>query len=340
MNPATSEFFFLEINPRLQVEHTITESISSVDIVKAQLKLAQGASLTQAGLDLNGAEESAPVPSARSIQLRITAEDPEKNWSLSIGKIQSFQFPSGNGIRVDTALVNGVPAVVSADFDSVVAKLIVTASTWEDAVCKAKRALEDTKIVGIKTNVSMLRAIAAHPGFSARACDTQWLESRHEELVARSRDFDSKDPFHGLVRAQAANSGTANLSTSSTMFQRGDAWSLMLTPKASGSSAGNQQQPHHLQLTKMLRNDFPSSFSADILFTAPGSDPQAYTMRADSTSASASALGSQHRQGSAGDPTHVIVPFSGKLVEVLVDSGDVVKKGDVICVIKQMKMVG
>ncbi|KAI6895851.1 hypothetical protein KC318_g11074, partial [Hortaea werneckii] len=99
LNPSSSEFFFLEINPRLQVEHTITESICSIDIVKAQLELAQGASMAEAGLRDLSSDPMQP-PKMHSIQLRITAEDPEKNYSLSIGKIQSFHFPSGQGIRV------------------------------------------------------------------------------------------------------------------------------------------------------------------------------------------------------------------------------------------------
>ncbi|KAK1076368.1 hypothetical protein LTR33_009007 [Friedmanniomyces endolithicus] len=335
LNPQTAEFFFLEINPRLQVEHTITEAICSVDIVKAQLRLAQGASFDEAGF---GGLPQSPLqsPKMHSIQLRITAEDPEKNYSLSIGKIQSFRFPSGNGIRVDTALINGAPAVVSSDFDSVIAKVIVTARTWQDIVSKARRALADTSVVGITTNIALLRAIVDHADFRAGMCDTQWLEAKHDELLEQSCTHSQlPDPFHGLVAPQPLNESNTAASGASHMFRKDDAWSIALRPQ---SSATSNPRPHHLQLAKVIRNDFPTNFAADIMFTAPGSSPQAFRMDMQSTSTSASATSSQHRQGSRSDGSHVVLPISGKLVEVLVDVGDVVKKDDAICVVKQMKM--
>lgn len=97
-------------------------------------------------------------------------------------------------------------------------------------------------------------------------------------------------------------------------------------------------QQSHLEITKVLRNDFPTTFSADVAFTPQDAQSQPYTLHLESTTASASALSTKHRRGSPKDPTHIIIPFSGKLVEVLVDVGDVVKRGDVVCVVKQMKM--
>ncbi|KAK3670660.1 hypothetical protein LTR78_009495 [Recurvomyces mirabilis] len=335
LNMDSGDFYFLEINPRLQVEHTITESLCGFDIVKAQLRLVQGSSLEEGGLMRHGQDPSNP-PSGHSIQLRITAEDPEKNYSLSVGKIQSFRFPSGNGVRVDTALLNGAPAIIGSDFDSVLAKLIVTAASWEDVVSKARRALEDTSIDGVSTNVSLLRAIIDHPDFHAGTCDTRWLESRHEELLQRSRQLAKRgDPLHGLVAATAGISISTATSDSSTMLRKDDAWSIELSQQGAERS---KQRSHHLQLTRVIRNDFPNTFAADILFTKPGEQPTAYRMDMKSTSTSASAASSQHRQGSKADSSHVILPVSGKLVEILVDIGDVVKKDDPICVVKQMKM--
>jgi len=299
-----------------------------------QLRLAQGASLAEAGLDHLLTDPLKP-PKQHSIQLRITAEDPEKNWSLSVGKIQSFHFPSGNGVRVDTALAHGSPAGVSADFDSVIAKLIVTATTWEDATAKARRALEDVSIIGVKTNVPMLRAIVSHPDFRAGVCDTQWLESSQEELLQMSKRIVSQrqDPHHGLSPTPFGSSTLSTASVQSALLRKGDAWTMTLTPTGS-----KEVQQHHLHLNRVLRNDFPMSFAADVTFTAPNVEPRSYALEMQATDASASALNSQHRQGSRNDPSHVIVPFSGRLVEVLVDIGDVIRKDDVICVIKQMKM--
>lgn len=97
-------------------------------------------------------------------------------------------------------------------------------------------------------------------------------------------------------------------------------------------------QQSHLEITKVLRNDFPTTFSADVALTPQDAQSQPYTIHLESTTASASALSTKHRRGSPEDPTHIIIPFSGKLVEVLVDVGDVLKRGDVVCVVKQMKM--
>ena len=330
----------MEINPRLQVEHTITESICQTDIVRIQFQLAQGLSFDDTDLAKISQDPKTPPPQ-RSIQLRITAEDPEKNYSLSIGKIQSFHFPSGNGIRVDTALVHGAPAIVSADFDSVIAKLIITASTWDAAVRKARRALQDTTITGIKTNLAMLTAIISHADFMAGACDTQWLEARHEDLIADTRSNPSNPaPLHKLVKPQQASlSSTSASSNSAPLFRPNDAWTLSLTPKVqppSSTSTSTENTPHHISLTRILRNDFPSSLSAEITHTAPNAPAASYTLSLTSTSSSAAA--GNHRLGSASDPSHVVIPFAGTLVEVLVEEGDEVAKGDVVCVVRQMKM--
>jgi pyruvate carboxylase len=172
VNPSTKEYYLLEVNPRLQVEHTITECMSMTDIVKVQLLFAQGASLNGCGLPTTDRDPEVPPP-AHSIQLRITAEDVHRDWSLSIGKITSSQFPNGNGIRVDTHLISGHTAVVSADLDSLIAKVIITASSWQDTVRKAQHALDDTQISGVKTNINMLKAIVAHPDLLRGQCDTQ-----------------------------------------------------------------------------------------------------------------------------------------------------------------------
>jgi pyruvate carboxylase len=332
VNPSTGEYYFLEVNPRLQVEHTITESISHTDIVKAQLLLAQGADLQSCGLPITERDPAIPPP-AHSIQLRVTAENVQNGWSLSIGKITGFQFPTGNGIRVDTHL-RGHSTVVSADFDSLIAKIIVTASSWEDTVRKAQRALRDTHIAGVKTNIDMLRAIVAHRDFLGGECDTQWLESKQEELLESSRRIESgKNTLSQLETTRPTFSAT------NTLFRKGDAWSITLSaPGVEGAKS-----PRHLELTRVLRNEFPASLSAEILFTAPSttsSQPQStpYTLTLTSTSSSASAATSRHRRGNPSDPSHINIPFPGKLVEVLVDEGDIVKEGEVICVVQQMKM--
>jgi pyruvate carboxylase len=341
VNPSTEDYYFLEINPRLQVEHTITESISLTDIVKAQLLLAQGASLESCGLPVAQRNPETPPP-VHSIQLRITAENVHNDWSLSIGKITGFQFPTGNGIRVDTHLISGRPAIVSAEFDSLIAKLIVTASSWKETVHKAQRALQDTYVTGVNTNIDVLKAIVAHQDFLQGKCDTQWLESKQKELLELSQRLKTNSK-NKLGQQLGTNASGPTVFATNTLFRKGDAWSITLsTPGADNNQL--QPSPRHLELTRILRNEFPTSLSAEILFTAPSaassSQPQStpYTITLTSTSSSASAATSHHRRGNPSDPSHINIPFPGKLIEVLVDEGDVVKEGDVICVVQQMKM--
>ncbi|KAH7035475.1 uncharacterized protein B0I36DRAFT_382171 [Microdochium trichocladiopsis] len=399
VNPDTQEFFFLEINPRLQVEHTITESICAVDIVAIQLRISQGASLAQVGLSPHAQANKAAVPSLHSIQFRLTAEKIElpaitdhdingngngsgrkahdenkdeettTNWTLSIGRIQSARFPQGSGIRVDTHIVSGHDTLVTSDFDSVVAKIIVTAASWEDVVRKARRALRETHITGVKTNLDVLRAIAASEDFSLGRCDTTWLEVNQGRLVEEGRQL-----TRAMAEKQAAmsrrtgtgvggNDGgsgqasgtttTTNIINTTLLFRKGDAWSITLLPRNDEEQDANDKAntvtnapqvsaapTHHLELSRVLRNEFPASISADVVLSdAAGGSSRAYTMHVSSTTSSSTALLAQnHRRGNPSDPAHVVAPFSGKLVEVLVDEGDVVSKGDVVCVIRQMKM--
>lgn len=241
--------------------------------------------------------------------------------------------------------MNGHAAVVSADFDSLIAKLIITASSWPGAVRKAQRALDDTQIRGVKTNIDILRAIVAHPDFLAGKCDTQWLENKQQELLRTGLHISASRSSILGSEGQTASSGGATLSTANTLFRKGDAWSLTLASPADPKASSRQTPPpHHLELTRVLRNDFPTSLTADILFTAPStssstqSQTTPYTLTLTSTTASASAATSHRRRANPSDPSHIQIPFPGKLVEVLVDECDIVKEGDVVCVVQQMKM--
>lgn len=330
LNPSTGVYYFLEINPRLQVEHTITEAVTSADIVRSQLLLAQGASISDCGIPLTAPDYK--VPSVYSIQLRITAEDPKANWTLSIGKVTGFAFPSGNGIRVDTHLSHAHSTVIGAEFDNLIAKIIITASSWKACVQKGQRALEDTRIEGIKTNIAVLRAIVAHPDFLEGRCDTQWLEREQERLLTQSQQL----PAGSSYFPQSLNpSPTIPSATTNALFRKGDAWSLTVTHNNADKAAS---QTHHLEVSRILRNEFPQALSADVLLTSPNQGPVPYTIDLKTTTASASATTSSLRRANPSDAAHVAIPFAGKLIEVLVDEGDSIREGDVVCVVQQMKM--
>ena len=331
-----SEFYFLEINPRLQVEHTITENITGVDLVQTQLLLAQGHSLHQLGLDYVDPKDL--PPRSISIQLRLCAENPNNNFSLGIGKITDFFVPSGHGTRVDTHIDTGSsPLIVGSNFDNLLAKIIVTASNWEAIVRKAQRVLADTRIAGVTTNINLLRGIVAHDDFMAGAIDTQWLGSNLGQIIQLGEIVSAS-----LLKERSPSSPASqgiSMPSSNHLFRKGDAWSITLEPTQKGSSQNEQETRHHLQLSRVLRNEFPSSLTAEIEYTTPAESTILYRMQLESTSTSASALvSSSHRRGDPRNPAHIVLPLSGKLIEVLVSEGDHISKDQVVAFVKQMKM--
>ncbi|PWY78828.1 pyruvate carboxylase [Aspergillus eucalypticola CBS 122712] len=331
VNEGSGEFYFLEINPRLQVEHTVTEEVMGVDLVLAQLKLAMGCTLAEVGLG----GEVWVTPKACSIQLRLCAEDPSNQFALSLGKVTELVVPSGRGVRVDTHVraAGASPVVVGAQLDNLLAKIIVTASTWEAAVLKARRVLADTTVAGIRTNLELLRGVVAQEDFLSGRVDTQWLESSLDQVLQQGAIVSRS------VRTQASGQGQhpsalPSVPSSNLLFRRGDAWSISLTQV----EASEKSQQHHLQLTRVLRNDFPTSLAAEIEYQTPNSS-SAYRLELAATSTTASALfSSAHRRGDMSNPRHIVLPLSGKLIEVLVSAGDHVAENQVIAFIKQMKM--
>lgn len=324
------EFYFLEVNPRLQVEHTITESlVPGLDLVRLQLQIAAGAQLRD--LLAHVPKDPRRPPPLHSMQLRICAEDAAHNWSLSVGKITGLSLPTGHGVRVDTHLVPNL--VVKTDFDSLLAKVIVTAASWPEVLAKARRALEDTRIEGVATTLPALRGIIAHPEFASQHADTRWLEGHLEEVLRVGMELTKALP---VPQKEAAQAPLVN-AQGGTTFRRGDAWAVTLQPSGAEKE---KVPPAHFQIQKVLRNDFPSQLSVEVVYTPPGAEAQQYTLSLNSTTASSSshAAGAKHRQGDKNDPSHVVIPFPGTLVEVCIDEGDVVRRNDTIAVVRQMKM--
>jgi acetyl/propionyl-CoA carboxylase alpha subunit len=333
VNVDKKEFYFLEINPRIQVEHTISESIAGIDLVHEQLLLAQGMTDHTANLPTRA---DANPPSEFSVQLRLCAEDPNTDFSLSTGKITGARFPSGNGIRVDTHIMRG--AIVGSDFDNLLAKIIITASTWPSVVAKARRALEDTEIVGVRTNLNLLRAIVADCVFESGTADNQWLERNAQRLLGIGEKIG--EHIHQLSSTLPAVDDSASRSSSrgamgNVMLRKGNAWSLSLSPV---EASQEKVQSHHLRIDKVLRNDFPDTLSAEVSVSTSGAGSQQLKMSLESTSGSQAAVNSKHKKGDTSNKTHIIVPMNGKLVEMLIEEGEEVQKGQVMAFVRQMKM--
>jgi acetyl/propionyl-CoA carboxylase alpha subunit len=174
-------FAFIEANPRLQVEHTVTEEVLGIDLVKSQLAVAAGATLASLGLT----QAEVPAPRGYAIQLRINMEtmDADGTTHPSGGTLNVFDPPTGPGVRVDSFGYAGYRT--SAAFDSLLAKVIVHAAAprWGDAVAKAARALREFRIAGVETNIPFLQAVLAHPDFVANRISTSFIDTHVAALV-------------------------------------------------------------------------------------------------------------------------------------------------------------
>ncbi len=159
------QFAFIEMNTRLQVEHPVTEMVCGVDLVREQIRIAAGNALGYQQRDIRF--------TGHAIECRITAEDPE-TFMPTPGRVSAFHAPGGLGVRVDSALYAGY--VVPSQYDSLVAKLIVHAPTRMEAIGRARRALDEFAIVGIKTTIALHQRIMEEPSFQAGDYTIHWLE--------------------------------------------------------------------------------------------------------------------------------------------------------------------
>jgi acetyl/propionyl-CoA carboxylase alpha subunit len=237
-------------------------------------------------------------------------------------------------VRVDHALAPGY--VVGSTFDSLLAKVIVTGPTWDSVVRKARRALDEVIMEGVQTNLVALRGIVAHQDFAKGDCDTRWLESHVDKILQLGAQPVVRARLPEPTVASPAQQAVAAIASGTPIFRKGDAWTVDLTPLDGPDDA--RPTKNHLSLTRILRNDFPSSLVSEIEFTAPSGNTTEFKLTLASTSSSAGAVTSQHRRGDPNNPRHIVIPLAGKLVEVLVDEGDVIRADEVICVVQQMKM--
>jgi acetyl-CoA carboxylase biotin carboxylase subunit len=184
-------FYFLEMNTRLQVEHPVTEAVTGLDLVHAQLRVAAGEPLgwTQASLTQRG----------HAIECRVYAEDPAQGFLPQAGQLLLYREPRGPGVRVDSGVMEG--GEVSVHYDPMLAKIIVQSETRAGAIARASAALRQFPVLGIRTNLAYLRAVLAHASFVAGEVDTDFLDRETPALVAVAADASVPD---GALAAAAA----------------------------------------------------------------------------------------------------------------------------------------
>ncbi|KAI0777206.1 hypothetical protein BD413DRAFT_514344 [Trametes elegans] len=354
VNGISHEWIFMEINPRIQVEHTVTEEIMDLDLIRVQLLLTlPGASLAAV---LPSHTHTPPPPRGHAIQLRLISEDPKDSFRLCTGSIGPSQvsWPGGRGIRVDTWLCSGPNSLqdpgwtVGVDFDPLLAKIIVYATTFQEATARALRASREIRIIGaVKTNAELLAGILAHPDWAAGNVHTRWLEKNlNDVLRLGGHHLDPHDgqnssrlTFHGQTPSPSRGPSAA---TATVLLQPGASFQLTLAP-AGHNEGAEVLQKHNLVLSAIGHNAFPSQLSGT-LSTSLSPSPLSFSLTQLSTVSGSADVEFAH----PADPTHVASPIAGKVVELYgalasaVDGGEpgrgYVRQGEPLVVVSAMKM--
>ena len=189
-------FYFMEMNTRLQVEHTITEEITGIDIVQEQIRIASGLKLRYQQSDISRR--------GFAMEFRINAEDPKNDFLPSFGKITRYFAAGGPGVRTDGAIYSGY--VIPPYYDSMCAKLIVWAMDWDSLIDRSRRALRDITLYGVKTTIPYYIEILASADFQTGKFNTSFVE-KHPELINYSVKRSSREVAAAIAAALAANSG-------------------------------------------------------------------------------------------------------------------------------------
>ncbi|MDX1914097.1 MAG: acetyl-CoA carboxylase biotin carboxylase subunit [Methylophilus sp.] len=193
---SNDNFYFMEMNTRLQVEHTVTETITGVDIVQEQIRIAFGLKLQyqQKEIHFRGF----------AMEYRINAEDPKNDFLPSFGKITRYYAPGGPGVRMDAAIYSGY--VIPPYYDSMCAKLTVWALDWNSVIERGRRALNDMVVYGVKTTIPYYQEIMKHPDFRAAKFNTSFVET-HPELINYATEFPPELIAAAISAAIAAHEG-------------------------------------------------------------------------------------------------------------------------------------
>lgn len=195
------DHFFIEVNPRVQVEHTVTEMCTDIDIVQSQILIAMGYKLDSDEIGIKS--QDSIEHRGFSIQCRVTTEDPLNNFMPDTGQINLYRSSSGFGVRLDGG--NGFTgAVISPYYDSLLVKVITEARTWKDTIRKAKRSLSELKVGGVKTNIGFLLNVLNTKEFQEGTCDTGFIEE-HPELFEIKSSKDKELRLMKIIAEKVVN---------------------------------------------------------------------------------------------------------------------------------------
>ncbi len=184
MDADTGNFYFIEVNPRIQVEHTVTEQITGVDIVKAQIRVSEGGRI--GGDDSLLPAQSAIRMNGHAVQCRVTTEDPEKGFAPDYGRITAYRSAAGFGLRLDGGTAYS-GAVITPFYDSLLVKVTAWGHTVEESIARMHRALGEFRIRGVTSNLQFLENVIGHPLFQTGECTTRFIDTTPELFKFQSR---------------------------------------------------------------------------------------------------------------------------------------------------------
>jgi len=340
------DFFFMEMNTRLQVEHPVTEMITGQDLVEWQIMVAGGAPLplSQGGLGIDG----------HAIEVRVYAEEPDRDFMPAVGTLLHLRQPAETAhVRVDTGVRPG--DAISVHYDPMIAKLIVWDRDRPAAVRRLVRALSEYEVVGVQTNLGLLRRIAAHPAFGAAELDTGFigrhgadLMPEHEPAPALALAAAALDVLRQRAEATAAVAAQSldpfspwNQATAWRM--NGDGYQDMLLAEGDAVHAIRA----HPRTDGSVRLDLPDGGVEAVGTTVDGVHRVIPIVR-DGAALTAIVDGTNHKlvlvdplapalvDAAGGD--RLVAPMPGRVIDVLVRPGDAVASGDVLLVLEAMKV--
>ncbi|HEY8102822.1 MAG TPA: pyruvate carboxylase [Burkholderiaceae bacterium] len=180
MDADTDEFYFIEVNPRIQVEHTVTEQVTGIDIVKAQIRISEGASIGVTGKEGAGVPLQADIRlNGHALQCRVTTEDPENNFTPDYGRLTAYRSASGFGVRLDGGTAYS-GAIITPYYDSLLVKVTTWAPSGDEAIARMDRALREFRVRGVTTNLPFLENVINHALFRSGACTTRFIDTTPE----------------------------------------------------------------------------------------------------------------------------------------------------------------
>lgn len=348
------EFFFIETNARIQVEHPVSEMVTGVDLVEEQIRIAQGLTLTKKQDDilLNG----------HALECRICAEDPSQNFIPSPGTIRYFQKPGSDNIRTDDALYGG--AEISAIYDSLIAKLIIWEPTREKAINQSITALKDWAVIGIDTNLSYLSQVLNHPDFRSNNFFTSFIEKHHTSINNEVQKIRNNGQ---LETALAAYVLIETLSGHADSTQKtGNPWKDLGHWRQQGFSMIEiDSQVQYFEIknyfktgVQIIQNDsildahLVKMTNNQLCFTINGAEKKAFWIRHDSGT-DLSVEGSTFKISKPGEglvnqsssllrqngsaSVKILAPLPGRISRVLIRSGQTVDSGQTLAIIESMK---